>query len=1133
MEAPLRRAGKGLFLALFLLVALLLSVAGGAYLRSRISMARHEAQKNLEAVATLKVAQIEEWYQLRHAVAAQVLRSEFHQRGLHRLLTHPQDEQARRELTAWMDGQVAVHGYQRMGLFDARGRPILMVPLGSLCEAPPPDRFQPALREREVTVLDLHRHAEHTEAHLSFSIPVSGPGGGSGQGLLVFQMDAAHRLFALIQTWPTPSGTAETLLVRREGDRVRYLNRLRHRPDGTPDLALDGQGDGPAMRAVQEEGGFMAGRDYRGEPVLAAYRKIPGTPWSMVSKVDESEIYGPVREQVWVMGTLLFGLLVAAALAVRALLRQRELVGQQARLVLEQDKARLAARFEQLMHQANDTILLWDDQGRLVDANAQAEAYYGYSQEELRGKRLEDLRAPAALAELPAHWREAQEQGRQTFETLHRRKDGSVFPVEVSARRVELEGEFFVLSLVRDITERRAQEAQLQRMNRLYAALSQVNQGVVWSRDEADLLARIPRVLVDFGGFALAWIGRPDPETRIVQVLGRAGQAADLLDRVVVRSDETPGGLGLVGRALRTGHPCLMEDARGTPDALPWQEELDQAGLTSMAAFPLHRGGGIWGVLAVYARETGYFGDQEMALLAEAAMDVSFALDHLDGEAQRARAVEALRIHEGMLLRAERMGSFGHWSLDLATGAMEVSEGARAIYGLGSGAVTYEAAKQVPLPEERPGLDQAMKALREEGQPYDVTFRIRRASDGGPREIRSMAEYDPLSQRVFGTIQDVTQARAMERRLQEADKMESLGHLAAGVAHDMNNVLAAILGLVSLHQDQLPETHPMHKALGTMERACLRGRDLLLGLLGFARRELEKEGPVDMNGLIQETAALLARTTLQRVRLDLDLQPDLGILQGDAGALGRVLINLCVNAVDAMPKGGSLTLCTRRIPGGGLEVVVRDTGEGMSPEVAHRALEPFFTTKPHGQGTGLGLSMAYGVLKAHGGDLEIHSRLGEGTEIRLGFPSARMSQGTVPAAPAAPHRDTPLRALRVLVVDDDELVRESVVPMLELLGHRVEAVPSGAEALRCLELGCEVDLIVLDMNMPGLTGAETLPRILALRPGLPVIMASGRRDESLANLIAPHPQVSSLAKPFSLRDLAAQIQALEAFLPRP
>lgn len=385
--------------------------------------------------------------------------------------------------------------------------------------------------------------------------------------------------------------------------------------------------------------------------------------------------------------------------------------------------------------------------------------------------------------------------------------------------------------------------------------------------------------------------------------------------------------------------------------------------------------------------------------------------------------------------------------------------------------------------------------------------------------------------RMTGTHTDITERRRAEHehrelsaQLHQSQKLESLGSLAGGVAHDINNVLAAILSLASVHRDTLETGHPLARSLDTITRACLRGRDVVKSLLYFARKDLEVRGPVSLNDITREMIRLLDRTTLKRVELHADLQEPLPPIMGDAGALSHSLMNLCLNAMDAMPQGGVIQIRTCALPDGKLRLSVRDAGEGMSPEVLKQAVEPFFTTKAVGKGTGLGLAMVYGTVKAHGGALQIQSVVGEGTEVCLTFPPL-VEETPGPSRPAVP--ETPAHApLRILLVDDDELIRQSIAPMLERCGHRVDCAESGLEALDRIKTGLEVDLAILDLNMPGLSGAQTLPRLHALRPGLPVLLSSGHSDSALPQLLQDAPRVAFLRKPFTLAELKAKIEAM-------
>jgi PAS domain S-box-containing protein len=438
-------------------------------------------------------------------------------------------------------------------------------------------------------------------------------------------------------------------------------------------------------------------------------------------------------------------------------------------------------------------------------------------------------------------------------------------------------------------------------------------------------------------------------------------------------------------------------------------------------------------------------------------------------------------------------------------------------------------------PEDRAATHAAIEAAIAGERHYHLEFRVVHA-DGSIHHLRSdgqvLRNAEGRAVRVIGINQDRTrqveteaERRRLQSELQHAEKLESIGSLAGGVAHDMNNVLAAIMGMASALRESQPDPATQAKALDTITRACSRGRDVVKSLLYFARKDLEAPGPVCLNTIAKEMVQLLSYTTLKRVQVSTDFQEPLAWIHGDSSALSHALINLCVNAVDAMPEGGSLLIRTRDGTAQGVTISVKDSGVGMSPELIRKSIEPFFTTKPLGKGTGLGLAMVYGTVKAHQGSFEIRSE-GQGTEVILGFPP--LPEGPPePVPPAA--APAPMGPIRILLVDDDELIRMSIGPLLAALGHEVHTAEGGQEALDRFQAGLEVDLVILDMNMPGLNGAQTLSRLLELRPGQTVLMATGYSDESIAPLLGGRPRVFSLRKPFSLREIQNKLQAMAPF----
>jgi len=421
--------------------------------------------------------------------------------------------------------------------------------------------------------------------------------------------------------------------------------------------------------------------------------------------------------------------------------------------------------------------------------------------------------------------------------------------------------------------------------------------------------------------------------------------------------------------------------------------------------------------------------------------------------------------------------------------------------------------------------------LRDRGSLRDVEVRLRAAS-GEILEVVLSIERILLDGQacILTSFHDVTAQRRheterqrLEAEVQHVHKLESLGTLAGGIAHDMNNILGAVMGVASLVQEQHRQDPALTKDMDTLLRAASRGRDLVKGLTDFARKDVQEPRPVDLNDVLTREADLLRRTTRRKVEVSLDLHLGLPQVLGDAGSLSNALMNLCVNAVDAMPDGGHLRLATRLLPSTEVQLAIADSGTGMAPDILKQAMDPFFTTKPRGKGTGLGLALTYSIVKAHHGRMELHSEPGKGTEVLLYFQALDLP----PPDPA--HPETPPAARRpreILLVDDDDLLQVTVPPMLASLGHRVVVARSGQEALAALERNPSPDLVLLDVNMPGMDGLEVLRRLRERHPELPVLFATGLKDPRLDELLKADRHAGFLAKPFLLTELEAKLATL-------
>ncbi len=441
-------------------------------------------------------------------------------------------------------------------------------------------------------------------------------------------------------------------------------------------------------------------------------------------------------------------------------------------------------------------------------------------------------------------------------------------------------------------------------------------------------------------------------------------------------------------------------------------------------------------------------------------------------------------------------------------------------------------------PEDQARSDEAFARVISGTPVRDFENRYRRA-DGEYRVFSWRATVDPLTGDVYAVARDLTEQRKTEAQLLQAQKMEAVGQLAGGVAHDFNNLLQIILANADLAQASLLEPEKAGGFVGEIENAGLRAADLTKQLLAFSRRQPFLPVAIDLNKLTRGLMKMLRRLIPENIHVDFIPGHKLASVSADPSHLEQVIVNLCVNARDAMEPGGQLTIETENVlingrfcethpwarPGRFVLLTVSDTGTGMTPEVQERAFEPFFTTKGHDRGTGLGLSTVYGIVQQHGGFVHTYSELGEGTSFKIYLPcDDRVAESVGKRLHAVPRGGQET----VLLAEDDEHVRSATVQILERAGYRVHAAQNGMEALRLLrELAGNVSLVILDVVMPELGGPATWERMRDMSEGLKVLFTSGYADDRYRKQLPGGAEV--IGKPFRSEDLLARVrEALDA-----
>jgi PAS domain S-box-containing protein len=540
---------------------------------------------------------------------------------------------------------------------------------------------------------------------------------------------------------------------------------------------------------------------------------------------------------------------------------------------------------------------------------------------------------------------------------------------------------------------------------------------------------------------------------------------------------------------------------------------------------------------------------------------------------------------EELLSLAERAGGIGIVEWDVRSGTVRLSQTCRALYGLTEFDGRYDSFLACVYREDRPrATAQVENAFAEHASHVEVDYRIIRPSDGELRwiEARRLIFYDPQGQpqRVVGVSVDVTdqkratvQLRAFTETLEEAvrdrtrqleaqhearrkaeellrqsQKMEAVGQLTGGVAHDFNNLLTVIIGgldTIGRHLPTLaasPSTQRMERARDMAMQGAQRAAVLTKRLLAFSRQQALDPRPIDVNRLVAGVAALLRSTLDETIAFESVLAGGLWLAHADENQLENAIVNLAVNARDAMPEGGRLTIETANAfldqayvdglaepvePGQYVLIAVADNGIGMDTTAQERAFEPFFTTKATGKGTGLGLSQVYGFVRQSGGHVRLYSEPGDGTTVKIYLP--RYRGDGVPGPEAGVHASSrgPAGSETVLVVEDDDSLRAYASDILTELGYRVVVASNAAVALEIIDRGLPIDLLFTDVVMPGgMNGRELADEVLRRRPGLKVLFTTGYTRNAIIHHGRLDPGVHLLGKPYTFEELSSRVRAL-------
>ena len=1085
--------------ALFATVLILLSV-GLWFVGAQQQLQRQSVEATLRSIASLKVRQIASWRAEKIADADILADRRALTDSIQEYLSNP-TELKKSEIVRRLRPVRQRYHFADVFIVNMQKEVKLSLASKAGLYSEYASAVDEAFAKRHPVWTPLHFSPGVAFPHISLVTPLFSQKEENGSvGAVVLVADASQFLYPFIQSWPTSSKTAETLLVRKDGDDVLFLNELHHKKDTALKYRIPlSRTDLPAAMAINGVEGIVEGKDYRGVEVIAAILPVPESPWFMISKIDMSEAFAEWRFRSIMIAVFILGSLALVA-AVVFILRQRNLKAHYRALYQSENALSQALKRHGIILQAiGDAVISTDAEGRVDFMNPVAEALTGWRQGEARGRKLQEVffivnentREPVedpvakvlkegAVVGLANH-------------TLLLARDGREIPIADSGSpiRDEKENIIGVVLVFKDQSSERQYRNTILEREEKYRLLADNTLDVIWTMNMDLEFTYVNPAIRQLTGFTPEeWIGTRLTEhcdekafSKMAEIITREiakGQehAGVVFEVEILRKDKSVLSVEIHGRLIfdELGKPVMLQ---GTTRDICERKQNEKARLQE---------------------------EKKYKIILQTTVD-GFWLTDLHGR--------ILEVNDAYC----RMSGYREQEL-LSMHIPEV-EG-----NLGS----HEVASKIE------------KVIRKGGDRFDTRHRKK---DGSLYDVEVSVQYLPTENgRLVIFLRDITMVKEAEKekellqaQLLQAQKMESVGRLAGGVAHDFNNMLSVILGYGELALEQTNPAQQLHTALQEIMNAARRSADITRQLLAFARKQTISPRVIDMNKTIAGMTGMLQRLIGEDIDLAWSSGKAVWSVMMDPGQIDQILVNLCVNARDAITDVGKVTIETGKaefdetyckdhlgfLPGEYVLLAVSDNGSGMSAEILNNIFDPFFTTKESGKGTGMGLATVYGIVKQNNGFINVYSEPDHGTTFKIYLPRHRAEANFLSeeekADPAARGNET------ILLVEDEPAILKMTTTMLEKLGYTVAAARTPEEAIaHARGQGGQIHLLVTDVVMPEMNGRDLAKRILDIHPNLKRLFMSGYT----ANVIAHHgvldEGVNFIQKPFSKEQLGAKVR---------
>ena len=1074
-------------------ILMLLVGCGSWFYRVQKETMLMAVKTDLALIVKLKMEQVVAWRNERLNDGVDLMNRPFLIERLSQFLDNPQACDRKKMLTELRVLQLN-RNYTQVLLMDPSGRLHLNEnaedDICSKCRV----AYETAIKERKPVFTDLLFVGQYPTPRISVVTPLFVSDNRKQRliGAIILVSDASNFLYPLIQSWPLPSQSAETMLVRRDGDDVLFLNNLRHKSETALKFRIPiSQMDYISVMAVTGSKGILEGMDYRGKKVVSAILPVPDSTWVMISKIDTTEAFSEWHLRAVLILCLLLSLF--AIIGVIALLSWEKEKKNHYQLLYRSEAALrvIAERHSVTLKAIGDAVISTDASGAIELMNPVAEAMTGWTTDEAREMPSEKVfqiinEQTREIVESPVA--QVLRQGKMVSvanHTLLISKDGIERSIADSGAPILNEkGEITGAVLVfRDQSDEKAYQKKISESEKKYRTLYHSIRDAILVADTERNIVDCNRAFVDLFGYS--------PE----EIIGRK--------TLIIYKDKKE--FEYLGKALSKN----SNDSSDVTCTVTYKKKGGQI-------FP---GESNYGYLRTdKGQVTGIIG---------LIRDIT---KRKEIESERERLIAAIEQIKETIVIIDTAGT-----IQYVNPAFETVSGYSRQEVLGQNLRIFEGQ------EHDESFFREMWETLSNGKSWDGRI-VNRRKDGAQytEEVTISPVWDGSGKIVnyVAAMRDITKQLALAAQFQQIQKMESVGRLAGGVAHDYNNMLSVIIGYTDLALQKLEQGRPVHADLKAIYKAASHSVDITRQLLAFARQQAIAPTLIDLNENIAGLIQMLRRLIGEDIDIVWLPEPDLGPIKIDPSQLNQILTNLCVNARDAIKGVGRITIethnavldekyCADRagfVPGEYILLALSDNGCGMDKNTLDMIFEPFFTTKEVGHGTGLGLATVYGIVKQNNGFINVYSEPGNGTTIKIYFPRQTGFSGRSHARESSEiqrgHGET------VLIVEDEPSILDIASTILNELGYIVLTASTPTEAVHLSEMhGNRIDLLITDVVMPEMNGKDLVDQLRSLYPNLRYLFMSGYTADIITDRGVLDEGVHFIQKPFSIKDLAAKARA--------